>query len=168
MHLEDQIPNPKDIHLIMAGGYDERVAENRHHYLELRHLASKLKIDDQVTFIRSFDSDQKFTLLTHATCLLYTPENEHFGIVPLEAMYMKLPVIAVLSGGPKETVEHEKTGFLCEPEPEKFAEAMKKFVDNADLKKQFGEAGYQRVNNMFSFQAFSTKLNAIVNTLYAF
>lgn len=165
MNLEEQVPNPKDIHLIIAGGYDERVTENRHHYLELRQLASELRIENQVTFVRSFDSDQKFTLLTHATCLLYTPENEHFGIVPLEAMYMKLPVIAVSSGGPKESVEHEKTGFLCEPEPEAFAEAMKKFVDNPNLKKKLGEAGYERVNKMFSFKAFTIKLNTIVTTL---
>lgn len=167
MHLEEEVLNHKDIHLIMAGGYDERVSENRHHYLELRQLASELRIENQVTFIRSFDSDQKFSLLTHATCLLYTPENEHFGIVPIEAMHMKLPVIAVASGGPTESVEHEKTGFLCAPEPEEFAAAMKKFVDNPELKKELGEAGYQRVNELFSFQAFTTKLDSIVNTLCA-
>jgi len=36
--------------------------------------------------------------------------EEHFGIVPLEAMSASTPVIAVDSGGPKETVENEKTG----------------------------------------------------------
>ena len=39
--------------------------------------------------------------------------EEHFGIVPLEAMSVGTPVIAVDSGGPKETVENEETGFLC-------------------------------------------------------
>ena len=46
-------------------------------------------------------------------CLLYTPMEEHFGIVPLEAMSVGTPVIAVDSGGPKETVENEETGCLC-------------------------------------------------------
>ena len=46
-------------------------------------------------------------------CLLYTPMEEHFGIVPLEAMSVGTPVIAVDSGGPKETVENKETGFLC-------------------------------------------------------
>jgi len=36
--------------------------------------------------------------------LIYTPTNEHFGIVPLEAMYMEKPVIACNSGGPTETI----------------------------------------------------------------
>ena len=38
--------------------------------------------------------------------------EEHFGIVPLEAMSVGTPVIAVDSGGPKETVENEETGFF--------------------------------------------------------
>lgn len=30
-------------------------------------------------------------------------------------MHMGTPVVAVDSGGPKETVVHEQTGFLCPP-----------------------------------------------------
>jgi alpha-1,3/alpha-1,6-mannosyltransferase len=53
-------------------------------------------------------------------CLLYTPTEEHFGIVPLEAMSAGTPVIAVDSGGPKETVDNEVTGFLCTSSSEVF------------------------------------------------
>lgn len=56
--------------------------------------------------------------------LLYTPDREHFGIVPIEAMYEGTPVIAVNSGGPKETVIHGKTGFLCSQTAKSFSEAM--------------------------------------------
>lgn len=37
--------------------------------------------------------------------------GEHFGIVPLEAMYSKTGVVAVNDGGPTETVEDEVTGI---------------------------------------------------------
>jgi len=43
--------------------------------------------------------------------VLYTPEMEHFGIVPIETMYLERPVITCNSGGPKETVEDGVTGF---------------------------------------------------------
>lgn len=36
--------------------------------------------------------------------ILPTLDNEHFGIVPLESMYVGTPVIAVASGGPLETI----------------------------------------------------------------
>lgn len=62
---------------------------------------------DNIVFLCSFSDEEKVFLLKNSTCLLYTPSNEHFGIVPIEAMFMKLPVIAVNSGGPLETIENE-------------------------------------------------------------
>jgi len=51
-------------------------------------------------------------LLRNAECVLYTPENEHFGIVPCEAMYSGVPIIADKSGGPRESVG-DGCGYLC-------------------------------------------------------
>jgi len=44
--------------------------------------------------------------------LLYTPSFEHFGIVPLEAMLVRTPVLAANTGGPTETVLDNETGWL--------------------------------------------------------
>ena len=56
------------------------------------------------------------------------PSNEHFGIVPVEAMYSGLPIIAVNNGGPTESVLHDQTGFLCEATPAEFARAMARLL----------------------------------------
>jgi alpha-1,3/alpha-1,6-mannosyltransferase len=42
--------------------------------------------------------------LNNAIAVLYTPSNEHFGIVPVESMFMKTPVLACNNGGPLESV----------------------------------------------------------------
>jgi glycosyltransferase involved in cell wall biosynthesis len=44
---------------------------------------------------RPRSDDEKLVLLRRCCALVYTPANEHFGICPLEAMYMQKPVIAV-------------------------------------------------------------------------
>ncbi|NWI15700.1 ALG2 mannosyltransferase, partial [Crypturellus soui] len=147
-----------EVHLVMAGGYDERVLENVEHYEELRSIATKLNIFDQVTFLRSFSDEQKISLLSNAFCVLYTPSNEHFGIVPLEAMYMRCPVIAVNSGGPLESILNNVTGFLCDPLPTKFSEAMEKIVRDPLLKDTMGAAGRDRVMEKFSSEAFTEQL----------
>ncbi|CAH1776182.1 unnamed protein product [Owenia fusiformis] len=157
--------DPKDVHLIMAGGYDERVAENKEHYLELRQLTEKLGLNDNVSFLRSFSDAQKRSLLHNATCLIYTPHNEHFGIVPIEAMYMRTPVIAVKSGGPLETVSDGETGFLCDQNAKEFSDAMMKFVENLELSEKMGNAGHSRVITKFSFDSFTNQLNGIVEKL---
>lgn len=146
----------------MAGGYDERVTENKEHYMELRRLATELGLDNHVTFLRSFSDAEKLSLLSSATCLLYTPDREHFGIVPVEAMYMQCPVIAVNSGGPLETVSDGKTGFLCNQSPKAFSDAMMKFVNDPTIKNGMGESGKLRMVELFSFATFTKQLNSIV------
>jgi len=125
--------------LVIAGGYDERVVENVQYLRELQSVADGLGLkwqfpvgnvcetlrdDVDVAFRISISGKERDSLLEHASALLYTPENEHFGIVPLEAMRAGTPVIAVNNGGPVETIVHETTGFLCEQNPSSFATAM--------------------------------------------
>ncbi|XP_013385488.1 alpha-1,3/1,6-mannosyltransferase ALG2-like [Lingula anatina] len=162
--LKESIPL-YGIHLIMAGGYDERVTENKEHYLELKELAEKLGVQTHVSFIRSFSDSEKRSLLSNATSLIYTPDKEHFGIVPVEAMFMQCPVIAVRSGGPVETVDDKVTGFLCDPTPQSFSESMLYFVKNPNAKEEMGRAGKLRVIEKFSFQAFSRQLNNLIMEL---
>lgn len=148
--------------MIVAGGYDERVVENKEHFEELRQLVRDVDLEKRVSFIRSFSDAQKRTLLKYSTCLLYTPDKEHFGIVPIESMYMECPVIAVRSGGPLETVAGGETGYLCDPVPDSFAAAMEKFVRDANLGRSLGRAGRQRVVKRFSFETFTNQLNSVV------
>ena len=150
------------LHLVVAGGYDERVQENCQHYLELRALAEELGVAGQVTFLRSCSDELKVGLLARCLALLYTPANEHFGICPLEAMYMGRPVVAVGSGGPLETVLHGVTGFLCEPTPESFSERMQHLLSEPEARAAMGAAGRSHVHSTFSFQSFTERLDAIV------
>jgi alpha-1,3/alpha-1,6-mannosyltransferase len=151
-----------------TGGYDERVAENKEHYLELLDFAKENNISDHVTFIRSFSDQEKLTLFARSSCLIYTPTNEHFGIVPIEAMYMRRPVIAVNTGGPLETVLHEETGYMCEPNEQAFSDAMRNVIKESDIVQTFGKRGRQHVISNFSFDAFSENLDKIVCRLHFF
>jgi len=150
--------------LIMVGGYDSRVEENVEHLRELQDLVSELGLEDSVTFRTSAPTSEKIDLMTEGSnALLYTPSGEHFGIVPLEAMHCRMPVVAVDDAGPKETVADGVTGYLCQPTPKSFSEAMAKLVtmDRRQLD-QIGEAGRARVEALFSFKAFADQLDSIV------
>ena len=44
---------------------------------------ARLSAVDNATF-KGFSDAEKLALLARCSCLLYTPSNEHFGIVPIE------------------------------------------------------------------------------------
>ena len=151
----------RDVRLVIAGGYDPNSQVNKVYFAELVTLVGNKRLQDKVIFVKSPSDKLKADLLVTCDCLVYTPVKEHFGIVPLEAMAASKPVIAINSGGPKETVEHGITGFLSEPNGDSFSEYMLK-ITNLDLSKRLGENGLKRLEKLFSYDIFCSKIVNIV------
>lgn len=57
-------------------------------------------------------------LYSHCTSLIFPSLNEHFGMVPLEAMASGKAAICHRSGGPLEYIQEGENGFLFSNEPE--------------------------------------------------
>jgi alpha-1,3/alpha-1,6-mannosyltransferase len=133
--------------IILAGGYDTRNSENVEHLNELKELAAQLQLD--VSFRCSISDVERAELLHSALVVVYTPSNEHFGIVPLEAMYAGTCVVAVNNGGPKESVISEVTGLLCDDSPGAFGTAIQRLLEDPDLAVSMGEAGREHVRQTF-------------------
>jgi alpha-1,3/alpha-1,6-mannosyltransferase len=115
--------------------------------------ALSIPTDIDIVFLPSVPNQMKDALLNQAKLLVYTPSNEHFGIVPLEAMLAGVPVLAANSGGPLETVVDGETGWLrpvdkVEEWTEVMADVLSKLPE-AQLQ-QMSEKGKERVKAEFS------------------
>lgn len=182
---------PKLTHTKPQGGYDNRVPENVSYHAELAELAEKLGLGHATTktvvtalalardasvdvlFLLSVPSALKASLLKSARLLLYTPADEHFGIVPLEAMLAGLPVLACDSGGPVETVVEGKTGWLRSPDDvAAWTEVVETVVDassyfyaggvRSEMLARMREAGPRRVRENFSDVQMAQRLEAVL------
>jgi alpha-1,3/alpha-1,6-mannosyltransferase len=157
------------------GGYDDRERENVGYHEELEALAKSLGLttatakngmtaggDADVLFLLSVPAKVKDMLLKTATLLLYTPANEHFGIVPLEAMLAGVPVLATNSGGPLETVLEGKTGWLRDPaDVDAWAAVVGQALGglpDAEVE-AMGAAGRERVVTTFSAETMAATLD---------
>ncbi len=124
--------------------------------------------DVDVLFLLSVPNSLKDALLKSARLLIYTPSNEHFGIVPLEAMLAGTPVLAANTGGPLETVIDGVTGWLCPPDDvEAWTVVMDRVLhkmSSAQLQKM-SEAGRQRVMSEFSDVRMAERLEDIIEKM---
>jgi glycosyltransferase involved in cell wall biosynthesis len=90
-----------------------------------------------------------------AVCLTY---NEPFGMVPIEAMACKLPVIAANDGGYPESVEHGRTGFLLKRDPKILAKKIQLLLSDAKIYEEFSNNSLELVRRKWTWKASTTKL----------
>ena len=147
--------------LVIAGGYDTQNVENVEYRGELGTLAKELGVS--VDFRLDITDAERATLFQTALCVVYTPDKEHFGIVPLEAMFAGTPVLAVNSGGPLETVRDGETGFLREPTPEAFGEALMVLIEDPNRATHMGKRGRTHVESTFGTRRFETQWKELVD-----
>ena len=72
-----------------------------------------------VTFHSSLDNEPLKQMLKQAHMLVVPSSYEGYGIVYLEGMAFGLPAIGTTAGAAGEIIEHEKTGYLIEPNDSK-------------------------------------------------
>lgn len=84
---------------------------------------------ENVSILGWKDDDELAWYYKNARALVFAAE-EDFGIVPVEAMRLGIPVIALRKGGLLETVEEGKTGeFFDAQVPEVLSDAIRRFIE---------------------------------------
>eukprot|EP00760_Papus_ankaliazontas_P033445 PhM_4_TR6335/c0_g1_i1/m.10/K03843/ALG2; alpha-1,3/alpha-1,6-mannosyltransferase len=154
---------PSNVHLFLAGGYDERLPDNRTYMSLLKQKVDDMKLSSLVTFLPSILQSEKIELLKKCACVMYTPTGEHFGIVPIEAMLFSKPVIAVNLCGPLESIKQDGVyGRLMEPTAEKFCEAIEGLLESESARQAMGERARVRCLETFTLEAFTSKMLDVV------
>jgi phosphatidyl-myo-inositol dimannoside synthase len=83
---------------------------------------------------------------------------EGFGVVFLEAMYNRVPVVAVRASATPEVVEDGVTGMLVAPgNTDELAAALVALLSDPDRRRAMGEAGRKRVERMYRFEHFAAR-----------
>jgi glycosyltransferase involved in cell wall biosynthesis len=77
--------------------------------------------------------------------------EEPFGVVFLEAMAMKKPVIALDSGGVGQVVDHRRSGLLSQPHDiDQLAANIVTLIEDAALRQTMGDYARSRLEQYFT------------------
>lgn len=129
----------------------------------LKGLAERLGVSGRVHFLGSVDGA---TLKAHyRACDVFVMPSakEGFGFVFLEAMHYGKPVVAADSGGSPEVVLDGLTGFLVQyGDVVGLAQALSSLCLDPEMRARFGHAGYERLQEHFTFPKFERTLTNIL------
>lgn len=148
MYLVDAVKYlPKDIKVVLCAS-----SPDTNEVME--EMKEKIREHKNIIWInKRLKKEELIELYSNADVFVCPSLYEPFGIINLEAMACKVPVVASATGGIKEVVVNGETGFLVEPEnSEALAKHIKILLDNKALALKFGLNGRKRVEAMFSWE----------------
>ncbi len=139
------------VKLIIIGDGSERK--------NLENLAKELELNDYIEF-KGFVSDKELAFYYKNCDLFVLPaiidergDTEGLGVVLLEAMVYKKPVIASAVGGILDIVKDYENGILVpEKDPKILAKKILEVLKDQELAKKLGENGYKFVKENFSWE----------------
>ncbi len=103
-------------------------------------------------FLPHDELEQRYARAAVVAC---PSHREGFGVVCAEAMAHARPVVAGDVGGLRDLVVNEKTGLLVPPgDVAALREALTRLLQDAALRRRFGEAGRERIAEHFTWKRF--------------
>jgi glycosyltransferase involved in cell wall biosynthesis len=135
-----------DAELLIAGGPEPALLFAEPEAERLCVLAEECGVADRVTLLGGVSRDRMPRLMSSADLVLSVPRYEPFGIVPVEAMACRTPVVATAVGGQLDTIVDGVTGVLVPPdEDHDLGATVRGLLDDPDRLGRFGAAGRRRV-----------------------
>jgi len=144
----------ENAHLMLVGsGYFSSIADLLIRALNLSKNVSIIGQVKKEKLIEIYQNSHVFVLPS-----LY---GESFGIVLLEAMASKTPVIASDSGGTKELIKNEKTGFIVKKgDAEELSEKIVELLLDQNLSKKISTAAFREVKK-YDWKNIAKKIEAV-------
>ena len=119
----------------------------------LSRRAWQLGVGAKVLFTGFIPDDDRDRLYKVADCAVFPSLYEPFGIVALEAMAAKAPVVVSLVGGLQEVVKHAETGITVYPDnPQSLAWGINHTLARPDWAMQRASNAYKVVLTEYNWQ----------------
>ena len=120
----------------------------------LKHLAGQ-----NITFLGEQD-DSTLAQYYDACRAFIMPQEEDFGLTPIEAMSFGKPVVALRRGGALETVIEGQTGeFFDDPIPEALADAVRRLNENYT---NYNTETIKARANLFNLERFKKEITQLI------
>ncbi|GAB4400734.1 MAG: glycosyltransferase family 4 protein [Anaerolineales bacterium] len=120
---------------------------------DLRHRAQERGLSGKVLFTGFISEEDKNRLFALADCVVFPSLYEPFGIVALEAMASRAPVVVSSVGGLAEVVQHAETGITVYPgNAESLAWGILHTLQEPEWARQRAEAAYRMVKEQYNWR----------------
>lgn len=155
------------VRVLIVGKDDQRGYQGEQSYSDvLRGMCTELGLWDNVVFA-GWRSDVK-DLMAASDMYVMPSFEEPFGMVFIESMYLRRPVVALDNGGTREVVDNGGSGLLSAPgDVDAIARNIVRLLDDRELRLQMGEHGRQRVVELLNAERMTRDVEHVYESVAA-
>lgn len=129
---------------------------------ELRRQVAYLGLESQVVFLGFVDDDTRNQLLAVSDVAVFPSLYEPFGIVALEAMAARIPVVVSDTGGLGEIITNGVNGLKVPPgDGGALAGAILELFTNPELAADLTEKAWEEVNTVYHWDVLAKQTRAV-------
>lgn len=146
--FKELVKTRNDLHLLIVGN------DSGDSYKEVvKGWIKESGIENMVTFAGLLKGKDKLMAYAGSDIFVLPSYSENFGMVVIEAMACGVPVIISDKVGLSKNVKKYDAGIVINNKAENITEALKKLLDNSELRKAFSEKGkkfaqYYNIDNV--------------------
>lgn len=158
----------RKLKVLIVGGKifgKERNIDDVKEYERLKLIAEKCGVGDIIRFVGRISHSQLPIFHSAADIFVIPSYYEPFGLVTLEAMASKIPIVASNVGGLANIIENGKNGLLFDSRnPQDLKEKILLIYNSQDLRENLIRAAYKKIP-VYSWEIIINKINNIYNKL---
>jgi glycosyltransferase involved in cell wall biosynthesis len=129
---------------------------------QLLNIVRSMNLEDKVLFLGFLDDQTLLQLQKCADVSVVPSLFEPFGIVALEAMAAKSPVVVSDTGGLSEIVDHDLTGVKAYPnDSDSLAWAISKILADENYENYIKENAYRKIKQKYAWERIAQKTKRI-------
>jgi glycosyltransferase involved in cell wall biosynthesis len=154
----------QEVKIVITGEGDSKA--------EWQALSTRMNLDDVVTFAGFVSNEELADLYNQCTAYVHPAifddngDTEGLGVVLIEALSYRKPVIASGVGGIVDVIKDGQTGLLVpEKDTTALADAIMRVLNDPELAARLGEQGYQHVETFFDWDRIAAQTLGIYSNV---
>jgi glycosyltransferase involved in cell wall biosynthesis len=141
--IESLLHSSAELKVVICGPIDDI-----NYYNLLNEKIKSSNLSEKVLILGEVDSSVISEYYAKCLCVVFIPKDEDYGLVTIESLFYKKPVITTFdSGGPLEFISHGYNGLITQARSESIARSIDE-ISNKIYTKELGINAYKKYNDL--------------------
>ena len=150
--MNEVVKTKKDIHLTIIGRGEKKYVDR------MLHMIHKYKLENKITYVDFVDHGEVASVYNSSKIFLLPSGYEIFGMVLLEAMFFKMPVITTYNGGSSTLIKDGLNGYIRKLNIDEWKKLIIELINDEELIESISKQANNTIISSYTWDSIIKKI----------